>query len=100
MAKNLENNVYTVLFASGMVIIVGALLAFVSSALSDKVTENRRIEKQQNIFEPFFSTKEGGTGLGLTVSYNIITAHGGTLEYVADRNSGACFHIILPGGEQ
>ncbi|MDO9274030.1 MAG: Na(+)-translocating NADH-quinone reductase subunit C, partial [Lutibacter sp.] len=49
MAKNLENNVYTVLFASGMVIIVGALLAFVSSALSDKVSENRRIEKQLNI---------------------------------------------------
>lgn len=57
-------------------------------------------EKQQNIFEPFFSTKDGGTGLGLTVSYNIITAHGGTLEYVSDRNSGACFRIILPGGEQ
>jgi signal transduction histidine kinase/CheY-like chemotaxis protein len=57
-------------------------------------------EKQQNIFEPFFSTKDGGTGLGLTVSYNIITAHGGTLEYVADRVSGACFRIILPGGEQ
>jgi signal transduction histidine kinase/DNA-binding response OmpR family regulator len=57
-------------------------------------------EKQQNIFEPFFSTKDGGTGLGLTVSYNIITAHGGTLEYVSDRDSGACFRIILPGGEQ
>lgn len=57
-------------------------------------------EKQPNIFEPFFSTKDGGTGLGLTVSYNIITAHGGTLEYLAERSSGACFHIILPGGEQ
>ncbi|MBL8079004.1 MAG: response regulator [Anaerolineales bacterium] len=57
-------------------------------------------EKQQNIFEPFFSTKDGGTGLGLTVSYNIITAHGGTLEYVPDRGPGACFRIILPGGEQ
>jgi two-component system NtrC family sensor kinase len=57
-------------------------------------------EKQANIFEPFFSTKDGGTGLGLTVSYNIITAHGGTLEYLSDQDSGACFHIILPGGEQ
>jgi signal transduction histidine kinase/CheY-like chemotaxis protein len=58
------------------------------------------LEKQQNIFEPFFSTKDGGTGLGLTVSYNIVTAHGGTLEYLSDRGPGACFHIILPGGEQ
>ncbi len=58
-------------------------------------------EKQANIFEPFFSTKEGGTGLGLTVSYNIITAHGGTLELLTNRDPGACFRIFLPvGGKQ
>jgi signal transduction histidine kinase/FixJ family two-component response regulator len=55
-------------------------------------------EKQANIFEPFFSTKDGGTGLGLTVSYNIITAHGGILELLADRGPGACFRIFLPAG--
>ena len=49
MAKNLESNTYTVLFATGMVIIVGALLAFVASSLQEKITENKRIEKQQNI---------------------------------------------------
>ncbi len=58
-------------------------------------------EKQPNIFEPFFSTKDGGTGLGLTVSYNIVTAHGGTLELLPERGPGACFRIFLPiGGEQ
>ena len=59
-------------------------------------------DKQSNIFEPFFSTKDGGTGLGLTVSYNIITAHGGSLELLADREPGACFRIFLPvaGGKQ
>jgi signal transduction histidine kinase len=57
--------------------------------------------KQSNIFEPFFSTKDGGTGLGLTVSYNIVTAHGGTLELLPERGPGACFRIFLPiGGEQ
>lgn len=57
--------------------------------------------EQANIFEPFFSTKEGGTGLGLTVSYNIITAHGGSLELLTDRAPGACFRITLPtGGKQ
>lgn len=55
-------------------------------------------EKQANIFEPFFSTKDGGTGLGLTVSYNIITAHGGVLELLPERGSGACFRIFLPAG--
>jgi two-component system, NtrC family, sensor kinase len=56
-------------------------------------------EKQANIFEPFFSTKDGGTGLGLTVSYNIITAHGGMLEYLPERGPGACFRIFLPAGD-
>ena len=51
-----------------------------------------------NIFEPFYSTKDGGTGLGLTVSYNIITAHGGTLELVSSNGPGACFRIYLPIG--
>jgi two-component system NtrC family sensor kinase len=58
-------------------------------------------ERQSNIFEPFFSTKEGGTGLGLTVSYNIVSAHGGVLELLSDREPGACFRIFLPvGGKQ
>ncbi|MBM3125759.1 MAG: hypothetical protein FJZ87_11925, partial [Chloroflexi bacterium] len=56
-------------------------------------------DQQSNIFEPFFSTKDGGTGLGLTVSYNIITAHGGTLELLPNQAPGACFRIFLPAGE-
>ena len=49
MAKNTESNVYTILFATGMVVIVGALLAFLASSLKERITENKRIEKQQNI---------------------------------------------------
>jgi signal transduction histidine kinase len=56
-------------------------------------------ERRNNIFEPFFSTKEGGTGLGLTVSYNIVTAHGGTLDLADLNGSGACFRLFLPMGE-
>jgi signal transduction histidine kinase/FixJ family two-component response regulator len=57
-------------------------------------------DHQTRIFEPFFSTKDGGTGLGLTVSYNIITAHGGVLELASNHGPGACFRIYLPtGGE-
>lgn len=54
------------------------------------------LEIRSHIFEPFFSTKHGGTGLGLTVSYNIITAHGGQLDLITDRPGGACFRIRLP----
>jgi Na+-transporting NADH:ubiquinone oxidoreductase subunit C len=49
MAKNTDSNLYTLLFASGMVVIVGALLAFLATALKEKIAENKRIEKQQNI---------------------------------------------------
>jgi signal transduction histidine kinase len=60
------------------------------------IPENRR----NNVFEPFFSTKEGGTGLGLTVSYNIVTAHGGTLDLVNEAEPGACFRLFLPIGDK
>lgn len=53
---------------------------------------------RERIFEPFISTKESGTGLGLTVSYGIITAHGGSLELINGRGRGACFRIVLPSG--
>ena len=56
-------------------------------------------ERRNDIFEPFFSTKEGGTGLGLTVSYNIVTAHGGTLDLENQNGSGACFRLFLPKGD-
>lgn len=55
-------------------------------------------ELRNNIFEPFFSTKDGGTGLGLTVSYNIVTAHGGALDIVNGSGDGACFRLFLPSG--
>jgi signal transduction histidine kinase/FixJ family two-component response regulator len=58
-------------------------------------------DRLSHIFEPFYSTKDGGMGLGLTVSYNIITAHGGTLELASTNGPGACFRVYLPiGGKQ
>ncbi len=54
------------------------------------------IGERERIFEPFISTKNNGTGLGLSVSYGIIQAHGGTLSLVSDDQIGACFRIMLP----
>ncbi|MGB5369411.1 MAG: Na(+)-translocating NADH-quinone reductase subunit C [Flavobacteriaceae bacterium] len=49
MAINTDKNSYTVIFAAVMVVVVGSLLAFFASALSEKISENERLEKQQNI---------------------------------------------------
>jgi signal transduction histidine kinase len=54
-------------------------------------------EIQKQIFEPFFSTKSKGTGLGLVISSELIKAHGGNLRLSHPvRGHGACFEVILP----
>ena len=57
------------------------------------------VELQETIFEPFNSTKENGTGLGLSVSYGIVISHGGNLELVPSPGHGSCFRVTLPASQ-
>ena len=57
-------------------------------------------ENLSRIFDPYFTTKEKGTGLGLTTSYAIVTKHGGKLEAHPVSGGGSSFVIHLPGYEQ
>ncbi|HET7585074.1 MAG TPA: ATP-binding protein [Gemmatimonadaceae bacterium] len=50
---------------------------------------------RERIFEPFYTTKQDGTGLGLSVSYGIIVAHGGSID-VNSSGNGTTFRITLP----
>ncbi|MFQ5431753.1 MAG: PAS domain S-box protein, partial [Nitrospinota bacterium] len=49
-----------------------------------------------NVLDPFFTTKEKGTGLGMSISYGIIENHNGTLEIDSKQGEGAAFKITLP----
>ena len=58
--------------------------------------EGIRSEDVPHVFDPFFSTKDYGTGLGLSVVHGIIQEHGGQIEVESELTKGTAFHILLP----
>ncbi|HLY78908.1 MAG TPA: ATP-binding protein [Caulobacteraceae bacterium] len=52
----------------------------------------------EGVFVPFFTTKTGGSGIGLTLARQIALGHGGRLEHRPAIPNGAVFQLLLPGG--
>ena len=53
-------------------------------------------EVEKRLFDPFFSTKETGTGLGLPIAARIVERHGGMLQYQTRLGHGTTFGVVLP----
>ena len=53
-------------------------------------------EDKDRIFLPNFTTKSGGSGVGLSLTYNIVQAAGGTISFESQEGEGAYFKIVLP----
>ena len=54
------------------------------------------VEKKEEIFIPFFTTKRGGAGLGLTIVKKIVEAHQGYLEVLENHEKGVTFRVVIP----
>jgi PAS domain S-box-containing protein len=73
----------------------GAVLVSVSDT-----GEGIPADKMEQVFNAFFTTKPGGTGMGLAISRTIIEAHGGRLWATSNPERGATFHFTLPTGAE
>ncbi|MEJ2431236.1 MAG: PAS domain S-box protein [Deltaproteobacteria bacterium] len=55
---------------------------------------------QENIFDPYFTTKEEGSGLGLSITFSIVKRHGGTITVESMLGKGSTFSILLPASKK
>ena len=57
-------------------------------------------EDLPQVFEPFFSTKEGGTGLGLALAHRVVQDHGGRIELQSAPGAGTTVVVTLPARDE
>ncbi|WP_298554841.1 Na(+)-translocating NADH-quinone reductase subunit C [uncultured Algibacter sp.] len=91
MAVNTDKNSYTILFAVAMVLIVGSLLAFTASSLKPAITENKRMEKQQNILYAMGVNENEGTSREFISTDKVAEAFSKYIkkQLVIDTNGGS-----------
>ena len=76
--------------------VVGDLIEIVVSDTGVGLTET----VLSNLFKPFYTTKDTGMGVGLSISRSIIEAHGGRMRAERNEAGGATFRLTLPAASQ
>lgn len=72
---------------------------YVAMLVSDQ-GEGITTENQAKIFDPYFTTKQTGTGLGLTSAYSIVRKHSGAISFTSEPGKGTTFEILLPASRE
>ena len=95
--SNIINNAYDALWnRKGRISIMGNIDDVYINIQVEDTGPGIEEDVLKNIFNPFFTTKAQGTGLGLTVSKQIIDLHGGMIEVKSQKGQGTRFSIKLP----
>ncbi len=83
----------------------GGTLRFVVEARDDEGSVSLRVEDtgdgmpesvQDHVFEPFYTTKDEGNGMGLAAVYGTVVSHEGSIQLESAPGRGTCFTIVLP----
>jgi two-component system NtrC family sensor kinase len=94
---NLLRNSIDALGAEGGEIVVSS--ARLDDVISIRIRDSGpgiEAEKLDRVFEPFFSTKEHGTGLGLPITHRIVLEHHGSVQVESQPGEGTAFTVLLP----
>ena len=72
------------------------LIKFIFLVVLCKVNRKTKKQRHEKDFDPFFTTKPKGIGLGLSIAYQIINKHGGSISVESRWEKGTSFVIHLP----
>jgi signal transduction histidine kinase len=93
---NLLQNALDAMAQGGMVSIIGKSTATQVQLEVHDTGSGIAAERLEHIFEPLYTTKPGGTGLGLYIVQEIVAAHGGQVTVASVEGQGTTFTITLP----